>query len=185
LELALSVLAEPNSQHPFFNPVHQAFKRSQTNNCPLTTPPLSTNLGTKQCLARTAEKRVGDAERYLRALGLTRTDADPKAPKSLESIQDVLEAQSDLEQLMESRCLSLERLLAFLVTFHTMGTAVASLPPLRFETDRSQSALRICTTAGPISASALVAEFEETRDFYERSATFDHGKSASMRCKAE
>jgi hypothetical protein len=126
-----------------------------------------------------------DADCYLRALGLLRTDPDPNAPKSLESIQDVLEAQSDLEQLMESRCLSLERLLAFLVTFHTMGTTVASLPLLRFETDRSQSALRICTTAGPISASALVAEFEETRDFHQRSATFDLGRTATMRYKAE
>ena len=74
---------------------------------------------------------------------------------------DLLDSQSLLEGLVESRVLSAERLLAFFVAFHAMAARVAGTWPLTFDLARSQSGLRIATTAAPVSASDLERAFEE------------------------
>jgi hypothetical protein len=134
------------------------------------------------CLAQTGAHRCGDPLCYLRQLGPIAascvedgTDEFKDGQYEIETIQDNLEGQSDVEQLVEARCLSLERLLAFEVIFHQMASRVSNFWPLNFDISRSQSGLRICTTAGPVSASDLVREYQETLDFYERSEKFkDH-----------
>ena len=50
--------------------------------------------------------------------------------------QDILEAQSPLEEFMENRFLAAERYTAFLVSFHSMAELVASFWPLRFQAGR-------------------------------------------------
>ena len=131
------------------------------------------------CLAQTGAHRCGDPLCYLRQLGpiaaqCVEDDIDEFSggKYEIETIQDNLEGQADVEQLVEARFLSLERLLAFEVIFHEMASCVANFWPLNFDHSRSQSALRICTTAGPVSASDLVREYQETLDFYERSKNF-------------
>ena len=57
------------------------------------------------------------------------------------------------------RYASLERYLAFLVVFHAMAARVAAFPPLRFDISRSQSQLRVATTAAPIGAAELEREW--------------------------
>lgn len=72
-------------------------------------------------------------------------------------LEQLLEAQRLLSILYETRLASLERLLAFMVTFHTMGKAVqdfwprVSLGILGYNMARSQSMMRIATTASPVS----------------------------------
>lgn len=60
-----------------------------------------------------------------------------------------------------SRYLSLERLLAFLVMFHAMARRTASFWPLRFDIARSQSGLRVATTAAPVTAAELEQSLAE------------------------
>lgn len=48
------------------------------------------------------------------------------------------------------------------VTFHAMARHVAALWPLSFDTSRSQSCLRIATTAAPVSAADLEREWLES-----------------------
>jgi hypothetical protein len=57
------------------------------------------------------------------------------------------------------RYASLERYLAFLVVFHQMAASVAAFTPLAFDISRSQSQLRVATTAAPISAAELEKEW--------------------------
>lgn len=68
------------------------------------------------------------------------------------SMVQTLEEQGVVESLMESRFLSLERLIAFYVLFHAMASRVARAWPLTFDISRSQSGLRIATTAAPVSS---------------------------------
>ncbi len=75
------------------------------------------------------------------------------------SVLDILESQSALEEFLENRFLSAERYTAFLVLFHEMASTVASFLPLAWDTSRSQSCLRVATTAAPISAADLVRTF--------------------------
>ena len=63
------------------------------------------------------------------------------------------------ESLCGGRYASLERYLAFLVVFHEMAARVAAFTPLRFDVSRSQSQLRVATTAAPISAAELEREW--------------------------
>eukprot|EP00897_Mesotaenium_endlicherianum_P003173 jgi/Mesen1/2884/ME000175S02040 len=77
-------------------------------------------------------------------------------------VQRLLDSQSPLEELCENRFLSLERLLAFQVMFHKMAGTVAGLWPLSFAIWRSQSCLRIATTAAPVSAADLEREWLES-----------------------
>ena len=69
------------------------------------------------------------------------------------------EAGNVHESLCGGRYASLERYLAFLVVFHAMAARVAAFPPLRFDVSRSQSQLRVATTAAPISAAELEREW--------------------------
>jgi hypothetical protein len=48
------------------------------------------------------------------------------------------------------------------VTFHAMARHVAALWPLSFDISRSQSCLRIATTAAPVSAADLEREWLES-----------------------
>ncbi len=61
--------------------------------------------------------------------------------------------------LSPPRYASLERYLAFLVMFHAMAARVANWFPLNFDLARSQSQLRVATTAAPISAAELEKEW--------------------------
>lgn len=84
--------------------------------------------------------------------------------------QKILEKQSVVEQLVENRFQSAERLVSWFVMFHAMGNRVSNFWPLKFDTFRSQSGLRIATTAAPITASDLlrsVAEIEGAKHLEE------------------
>ena len=70
-------------------------------------------------------------------------------------------AQGQLEALVESRVLSAQRTLGWMVLFHAMAARVSAFWPLRFQHWRSQSGLRIATTAAPVSASELEGAVEE------------------------
>lgn len=76
-------------------------------------------------------------------------------------VLDLLESQSALEEFIENRYLSAERYTAFLVLFHAMAERVASFRPLSFDTSRSQSRLRVATTAAPVSAADLHNTWQE------------------------
>jgi hypothetical protein len=76
------------------------------------------------------------------------------------SVLDLLESQAPLEEFIENRYLSAERYVAFLVMFHAVAETVASFKPLAFDTSRSQSCLRVATTAAPISAADLVRTWQ-------------------------
>jgi len=65
--------------------------------------------------------------------------------------------EAPMEDLYESRIASLERMIAFMVMFHAMASRVASFWPLNFDLSRSQSSLRVASTAAPVSG-AEVAE---------------------------
>ena len=80
--------------------------------------------------------------------------------------------QRQLQTLYETRFASLQRLVGFFVIFHEMGKAVQDFWPwvsfglLGYDMSRSQSMLRVATTASPISGSEvreriLVLEEEE------------------------
>eukprot|EP00961_Rhodomonas_salina_P297141 3936969-Rhodomonas_salina.2 len=51
--------------------------------------------------------------------------------------------------------------MAMLVMFHAMADRVASFHPLKFDISRSQSQLRIATTAAPISAAEIQGEWAD------------------------
>lgn len=74
----------------------------------------------------------------------------------------VLALEAPLKDLLEGRFSSLERYIAFLVLFHAMATRVAAsswpLPP--WDTSRSQSILRVASTAAPISGAEVAARLE-------------------------
>jgi len=75
------------------------------------------------------------------------------------TLDEVLNHCTALETWYENRYASLERYLSFLVLFHAMAHRVASFLPLSFDTSRSQSQLRIATTAAPISAAEIQHEW--------------------------
>jgi len=70
---------------------------------------------------------------------------------------ELMERQRLLQTLYESRFAATERFIAFLVLFHAMGSKVeawwpsASLGMLRYDMSRTQSIMRIATTASPVS----------------------------------
>ncbi|KXZ56995.1 hypothetical protein GPECTOR_1g9 [Gonium pectorale] len=78
------------------------------------------------------------------------------------TLEDVLHKQTVMEQLIESRYLSMERMLAFMVMFHAMARRTADWWPLTFDIARSQSGLRVATTAAPVTASELEQSLAET-----------------------
>ena len=119
--------------------------------------------------------RHGNANVFSDRLGFHEVQETQKEEEGLhhqslmmESLEDLLEGQSQLESLLESRIFSMERLLAFQVIFYNMAKRVSRFWPLNFDITRSQSGLRVCTTAGPVSAGNLTAKFEETRKFHRK-----------------
>jgi len=72
---------------------------------------------------------------------------------------EVLNRGGGVELWCENRYASLERYIAFLVVFHQMVASVAAFTPLAFDISRSQSQLRVATTAAPISAAELEKEW--------------------------
>ena len=72
---------------------------------------------------------------------------------------DLMEKQSQLQELYEGRIASMQRLVGFLVLFHEMGRRVQDFWPMvsfgifGYDMSRSHSIMRIATTASPISGS--------------------------------
>ena len=70
---------------------------------------------------------------------------------------ELLAQQRTLEVLYETRVASLERLVGFFVVFHTMAKAVeqfwslVSFRLLAYDCSRTQSRLRVASTASPVS----------------------------------
>ena len=77
------------------------------------------------------------------------------------STAELCDRQRSLQQLYETRFASLQRLVAFFVLFHAMGKRVQNFWPavsfglLGYDMSRSQSMLRVATTASPISGSEV------------------------------
>ena len=77
------------------------------------------------------------------------------------STAELCDRQRSLQQLYETRFASLQRLIAFFVLFYAMGKRVqdfwpaVSLGLLGYDMSRSQSMLRVATTASPISGSEV------------------------------
>jgi hypothetical protein len=107
----------------------------------------------------TATKRKSFITGNAKSIGFQEKSFDPavrlafssKLDSSTRQVQDL---QVIVQQFYECRIASLERYLAFCVMFHAMAAACAK-PWFLFPWDiaRSQSNLRVATTASPISAS--------------------------------
>ena len=75
------------------------------------------------------------------------------------SAHELMEKQGQLQELYESRIASMQRLVGFFVLFHAMAKRVADFWPavsfgfLGNDMTRTQSIMRIATTASPVSAS--------------------------------
>ena len=71
----------------------------------------------------------------------------------------VLDAEATMKDLFEGRLLSFERYISFLVLFHAMALRVSTsswpLPP--WDISRSQSILRVASTAAPVSGAEVAA----------------------------
>jgi hypothetical protein len=88
---------------------------------------------------------------------LVETAGPAALDRALDGVQDgymleLFNKTATLERWHENRHASFERYVAFLVLFHQMAARVASFAPLAFNISRSQSQLRVATTAAPISA---------------------------------
>ena len=70
-----------------------------------------------------------------------------------------MEKQGQLQEIYEGRIASMERLVSFMVMFHAMAKSVQDFWPkvsfglLGYDMSRSQSIMRIATTASPVSGS--------------------------------
>eukprot|EP00854_Cymbomonas_tetramitiformis_P009250 gene9250-10957_t len=79
----------------------------------------------------------------------------------------LMQRQSTIQHLYESRMASLQRLVAFMVMFHEMGQRVQDFWPrvsfgmLGYKMDRTHSIMRIATTASPIPASDVRGRMKE------------------------
>ena len=76
-----------------------------------------------------------------------------------EGSKAVLDAEAAMKDLFEGRFLSFERYISFLVLFHAMALRVSTsswpLPP--WDISRSQSILRVASTAAPVSGAEVAA----------------------------
>lgn len=74
------------------------------------------------------------------------------------NVTELMQRQHLVQTLSENRFDALQRLIAFFVLFHTMGKAVADFWPLvscgllGYSMSRTQSIMRVATTASPVSA---------------------------------
>jgi len=77
----------------------------------------------------------------------------------------VLDAEAPLKDLVEGRFSSLERYVSFLVLFHAMALRVSAtswpLPP--WDLSRSQSILRVASTAAPVSGAEVAAQLSKPK----------------------
>lgn len=77
------------------------------------------------------------------------------------SASQLMQQQEILQQLNEGRFDSMQRLVGFLVLFHKMATDVQGFWPtvsfgcLNYNTSRSQSILRVASTASPVSGTEV------------------------------
>ena len=77
------------------------------------------------------------------------------------SVAQIVDRQRNLQQLYETRFAALQRMVAFMVLFHAMGKAVQDFWPrvscglLGYDMSRSQSMLRVASTAAPVSGSEV------------------------------
>jgi hypothetical protein len=89
------------------------------------------------------------------------------------SSAEIMERQGLVQSLYEGRCASLERFVGFLILFHHLSSRVASFWPrwscgmLGYDMSRTQSIMRIATTASPVGGSEVRHKMlelaEETR----------------------
>ena len=98
-------------------------------------------------------------------------------PHSLILVAQTAEAfarQRLLQELYESRFASMQRLVAFFVAFHAMGKAVSDFWPnvsggiLGYDMSKTQSIMRIATTASPVSGMEVrqrVLQLQEEQEF--------------------
>ena len=82
-------------------------------------------------------------------------------------ILQLFDKTSPLELWHENRHASLERYVGFLVLFHQMAARVAAFAPLNFDVSRSQSQLRVATTAAPISAAEIQKKWADDFDDFD------------------
>ncbi|EKX36351.1 hypothetical protein GUITHDRAFT_155261 [Guillardia theta CCMP2712] len=101
----------------------------------------------------------GDESSHNLAEAAGPTVFDRALDKASGQLLDLLGKTNLVEIMYENRFASLERYVAFLVFFHAMAKRVASFPLLPFDISRSQSQLRIATTAAPISAAEVEREW--------------------------
>lgn len=91
---------------------------------------------------------------------LAETAGPAALDRAIDQVQDgyllqLFNKTATQERWHENRHASFERYIAFLVLFHEMAARVASFAPLAFNISRSQSQLRVATTAAPISAAEI------------------------------
>ena len=92
----------------------------------------------------------------------------PSSPDFL-ARAELLARQRTLELLYESRFASLQRFIGFAVALHAMGKAVqdfwprVSLGLLRYDMSRSQSMMRIASTASPVSGMEVRERAQQLR----------------------
>ena len=86
---------------------------------------------------------------------------DFKSPASLAE-QEMSAAEGPMMDLAEGRFSSLERYVAFLVLFHAMALRVSctSFPLPPWDLSRSQSILRVASTAAPVSGAEVAAQLD-------------------------
>eukprot|EP00931_Biecheleriopsis_adriatica_P010461 TRINITY_DN11152_c1_g1_i1.p1 TRINITY_DN11152_c1_g1~~TRINITY_DN11152_c1_g1_i1.p1 ORF type:complete len:1458 (-),score=249.36 TRINITY_DN11152_c1_g1_i1:158-4531(-) len=108
------------------------------------------------------------------------------APKDTPAMK-LIETQNLSMKLYESRIASLQRAVAFFVLFHEMGYRVAKFWPLvsfgllGYRKDRTNSILRIASTASPVSGSEVRKSMKAVavlKDFYKLSSLVDMAKFA-------
>ena len=82
----------------------------------------------------------------------------------------LLQRQHTVQTLSETRFDSMQRLLGFFVLFHAMGEAVANWWPTAtcglfgYDMSRTQSMMRVATTASPVSGMEVRERIEEVRE---------------------
>ncbi|KAL1515756.1 hypothetical protein AB1Y20_002372 [Prymnesium parvum] len=85
------------------------------------------------------------------------------------SVASLMERQELLQQLNETRFDSMQRMVAFMVLFHKMAKDVqefmsfASLGFLNYDMSKTQSMLRVATTASPVSGTEVRAKMLEIK----------------------
>jgi len=91
-------------------------------------------------------------------------------------LPELMQQQVQLQQLYESRFASMHRMVGFLVMFHAMAKKVQDFWPmvsfglLGYDMSRSQSMMRIATTASPVSGSDVRHKMLELARAFKRNS---------------